>query len=1387
MKKAIKQKLLNLVTIDPKDYCVKTHLDAKHIDILSYVKKEVFLSFLNKEVSQIEISTASGVVIFEDELLKTENINEFENVVLNNGFEMDEVVSKYLTKSFENNKKKAINHFLNEMKSSKKTFISLNRNAKQYYNDTSIWPLHIAYQFIKGKISDDFVVKAPLVIQKVEIVEDGSKLFLRRIDDDIIINEKLMVIMNKQYPNHISSDELFKIVPFEETIKKLESMVGYEISHESSVINFINEDNKTLLQNYTTLQIEPSAVLGFFVPGGSALKQDLEKIIEMNVDPFESQIEGKKPNSVEFKSNKYYEDKVVKNPDILELGHPLNIFQKYAVASALQQSTLIYGPPGTGKSEVISNIIANALIKGKNVLMVSEKKAALDVITSRIKSLNQFTLYLCDNRKRQDFYKKIDSLNNLLGTQWYREPSRYSRNAQIEPLKIESNELMFFSYYLDWYKELLKLVNKHWKVEDYQDEIFDLDYQQYQIIKNELGEQIVSEWLVSFDIDGTGNTTLYEQIHELLVEYNIAKIDDFFKEYLKFKKFVKKYKFEETMSSTETTKQIQKIKSKIAKNLKLVEGFLLGGKKLVSIFENYNIFVEKYKNLAEYIEFDEKSQKQKESFLNLIEDFQIFSKKLFSRKPEWRELSKKDLVAKAKKYQNFNEKYKKELSKNNWYLFLDDNYKKLDKFLENYELFKDEPSKAEIIFAEFVVNNKVINDINQCELPIKSIKDNSKNIKEIITMFKEYSQREDVLEYEYVQDLIKFIELIKYDEGFLTDLYNVREIFDSTNMNIYKEFSWLSLPYIKTLYLENFVMFDLKKVGLIMQHISSPINDEQFNKLKKIALWNDIIKNNPIFSDVKGINLQYIIQQLRREEMRSAAIVEELIFKKYINSLRTYLMKLSKEEKDEVANVLRIASSGSLPPIPQFVKKYYSSLKKLFPVWVANPDNVADMIPLNMDEFYYGIFDEASQMAIERAYPLVWRTKIKVVSGDDKQLKPTSFFANKSTNQDYDLDDFDSAESLLERAKVSWWNEFHLKNHYRSETKELIEFSNKFIYHNKLEVATKCGITEKGIEVIDVKGTWNQVNKEEAEKIIELLNKHYKDYEKILIITFNARQSLLLENMLIERNSTFDDLLKEKIEKNNVIITNLENVQGNEGDLVILSISYGKNTDGIVRNNFGPLNSKGGSNRLNVAITRAKSKMIVVKSLKGNDIKVANINNKNAIIFKKFIEYLDVLKNNQTIELVNSEMENIDSINEGTQEIDLNGSHNNDENSLEFTSDIIKSIYADLIKNLSSSKYEINIDYKVGTKNIDFIIIERKKNKIIKAILVEPWKHNRTIKQMMEEIDRQYFLEDRGYSTFKINEYEWYVDKAKVIEKIKSSLTDKQNNNLDYIIWQSEK
>jgi superfamily I DNA and/or RNA helicase len=244
------------------------------------------------------------------------------------------------------------------------------------------------------------------------------------------------------------------------------------------------------------------------------------------------------------------------------------------------------------------------------------------------------------------------------------------------------------------------------------------------------------------------------------------------------------------------------------------------------------------------------------------------------------------------------------------------------------------------------------------------------------------------------------------------------------------------------------------------------------------------------------------------------------------------------------------------------------------------------------------------------------------------------------------------------------------------------------------------------------------MNREEADKVIELLVENHETYEKILVVTFNSKQSQLIENLLVELSSTFPELLKEKLENNSIIITNLENVQGNEGDLVILSISYGKNSEGVLKNNFGPLNAKGGSNRLNVAITRARAKMIIVKSLKGDEIRVSNINNKNAIIFKKFIEYLDAIKVNQSIETINEEMENIDEINESTQLLDLRPADKLDEDHMEFSSIIAKNIYGDLIKNLSS-KYEIQVNIRVGSQHIDLLILNKKSKVVLKALLVE--------------------------------------------------------------------
>lgn len=1378
MKRAIKEKLLNLVTFNPIDYCIKSSITQKHIDISKYVDESAFINFMTGENPLLEISAASGISIFEKELKNTTNPEQLVSLITNNGFSVSQNRQSELQSNFEVNKKKTIAYYIDQMKAFKRQFISLNQTANNYYNDSTIWPLYIAYRFLKGKIGNNIIIKAPLTIFKVAVIEEGSKLYLKKLEDQVIVNEKIQIVMNKEFPSITKTEDLLKSVEFNEYIERFEKMVGYKIKIDEVEIlkPFVNETTKQIEETYSNLVIENSALLGIFEPGGGALKEDLKEIIARDEDPFESQIEG------DVKSNAFYEDKIIKDPTyIYEIGKPLNIFQKYAVASSLNQSTLIYGPPGTGKSEVIANIICNALINGKSTLMVSEKKAALEVLTSRISSLSQFALYLYESTSKEHFYKKIDSLNSLLGTQWYRDSARVTKiNAKIEPLKFNKDELMFVKNYEDWYVELVRLLKKHWTIEDYEDGIFKLDYIDVQNIKDELGEELCIEWLQNVNIEGYGSTTLLEAFKKVYSTMGIIfpSIDIFFKEYLKFKKFVKKFNLLEKFNSEEINKFLRNVLNKISLNTRIVEKFLLGGSKLSSIFQEYFDFLENYKG-RDTTAFIEKTYKEKKQFISLIESYLDFRNRVITKDLILSQMTGVELSSKVKIIEDFFTKYKKQISNQNWFNFMTDQSRQLDRFIQLYDTASSEEA-AEVIFAEFIINKTLIPKIEESTLNMKQIKTVAKDISALVPMFRDFINNREHLDNNYAEEIVIYKDLLKYEVNYLEALAKVSIIFDPIYQEILKEWDWISEPYIKYLYQNPIIPFDIEKIQNVINLITTPINDDQFTKLKIVAMWSNIIRDNPMFLELKGIHIQDVIHQMRKESIRSAAIIEELIFKKYINNLRTYLTRLPKEDKDEVANVLRIASSSVRPSIGQFIKHYYRALKILFPIWVARPDNVADMIPLNAKEFDYGIFDEASQISIERAYPIVYRTDIKIVSGDDKQLRPSSFFMTKLNQQDYDIDDFDAVESLLERAKVSWWNEYHLRNHYRSDSKELIEFSNKFIYGNSLEVATKANVRDGGIEVYNVNGLWEQINKAEADKVIDILIDKYQHYGTILIITFNSKQSLLIENLLLEKRSKLPTDLVEKIDKNEVIVTNLENVQGNEGDLVILSVSYGKNIDGIVKSNFGPLILSGGSNRLNVAITRAKQKMVVVKSINGDQIRV-NPQNKNAVIFKKFIEYIDGIVKNIPIEYISPEIIEIDE-NLEVQPVDVVPTVE----SSRFSSQIVKDIYGDLIKSFSN-KYDIVNDYKAGSKNIDLLIINKQTKLPIKAILIEKWKANRTIMDMLEDIDRQNFLEDRGYSTFRINQYSWCIDRNKIITKIKDSIANMSAQQIDYVLWQTDK
>jgi Cdc6-like AAA superfamily ATPase len=110
-------------------------------------------------------------------------------------------------------------------------------------------------------------------------------------------------------------------------------------------------------------------------------------------------------------------DKIYQNDELFQLSHSGNLIQKLGIINSFENNVLIYGPPGTGKSDVVGNIICNAIYKNKNVISVSEKKSALDVISTRIGELSLLTLGIFDNSNTNDFYDRIIKLNELLKTE----------------------------------------------------------------------------------------------------------------------------------------------------------------------------------------------------------------------------------------------------------------------------------------------------------------------------------------------------------------------------------------------------------------------------------------------------------------------------------------------------------------------------------------------------------------------------------------------------------------------------------------------------------------------------------------------------------------------------------------------------------------------------------------------------------------------------------------------------------------------------------------------------------------------------------------------------------------------------------------------------------
>lgn len=305
-------------------------------------------------------------------------------------------------------------------------------------------------------------------------------------------------------------------------------------------------------------------------------------------------------------------------------------------------------------------------------------------------------------------------------------------------------------------------------------------------------------------------------------------------------------------------------------------------------------------------------------------------------------------------------------------------------------------------------------------------------------------------------------------------------------------------------------------------------------------------------------------------------------------------------------------------------------LPRLCPCMLMSPMSVAQYIDLGQDKFDLVVFDEASQMPTSEAVGAIARGKALIVVGDPKQMPPTSFFS--STNVDAEEACIDDMESILEDCRTLEIPSLQLSWHYRSRHESLIAFSNNEYYNGSLITFPSVDDQCTKVHHVPVAGYYDKggkrCNQAEADAIVCEIVRRLKDEElrkqSIGVIAFSVVQQSLIEDMLQERldkDKSLQDAAQQMYEP--IFVKNLENVQGDERDVILFSIGYGPNKEGKVSMNFGPLNNVGGERRLNVAVSRARQEMYVFSTLKSSDIDLRRSKALGVEGLKHFLQYAE--------------------------------------------------------------------------------------------------------------------------------------------------------------------
>ena len=445
-----------------------------------------------------------------------------------------------------------------------------------------------------------------------------------------------------------------------------------------------------------------------------------------------------------------------------------------------------------------------------------------------------------------------------------------------------------------------------------------------------------------------------------------------------------------------------------------------------------------------------------------------------------------------------------------------------------------------------------------------------------------------------------------------------------------------------------------------------------------------------------------------------------------------------------------IKSNGRMMSLRSLFDKIPTLLRKLCPCMLMSPISVAQYIDPSFPKFDLVIFDEASQLPTSEAVGTIARGANVIIVGDPKQLPPTSFFtSNRIDEENCDKEDL---ESLLDDCLAISMPQQYLKWHYRSRHESLITYSNMKYYDNKLLTFPSANDLVSEVKIVHPEGFYDKgkskQNKAEAKAVVDEIIRRLSDEtlrnSSIGVVTFSSVQQNLIDDMLCEEWAKHPDL--EDFDRKSdepVFIKNLENVQGDERDVILFSVAYGPDENGKISMNFGPLNREGGWRRLYVAISRARKSMIVYSTLRPEQIDLSRTRSEGVAGLKCFLEFAEKGKLPVIGAAQRAETENA-------------------------VPDYLPAEIADAV---SAMGYKVRCNIGCSEFKVDIGIVDPKNEKeYLLGILLDGRNNSRCSNARDRFVLQPSVLSGLGWNIIRIWTLDWLDDKERVLRNIKAAI-----------------